>query len=292
MPDQRLPRTRRVAPSRRPPFRLEDRDTRIVQAVHDYRALTAEQIQRLFFTSMPRAQTRLQKLFHHEYLNRQTITALDHQAMNTPILYTIGKRGVQLLLEVSGYELENISRPVRQFSLQFADHLKRINDFRIAIVKGAEQEQFTLETWHDERYFRAATDFVSWVDRRDREHTRPVLPDGYFCLRVPQGKTHCFLEIDRSYQPHSIFRPKITVYEAYVASGQYQERFSKTSLRVLIVTSGEKRLQNLMRVTEKAGGDEKYWFTTFAQVTPEQVLTVPIWHVLGEEQLQPLIDPV
>src|SRR6185436_16461797 len=152
------------------------------------------------------------------------------------------------------------------------------------------QHGFTLERWHDERYFRAATDFVTWEDDKGHTHTKPVLPDGYFCLQVPQGRTHCFLEIDRHYQPHHVFRPKIAVYEAYVASGQYQQRFSKTSLRVLIVTSGERRLQHLMKTTEKSGGDEKYWFTTFAQVTPQLVLTAPLWRVLGEPGSQPLIE--
>ena len=199
MTKKRLSRTHRAPLSKRPPFRLEKRDIAIVQAVHDSRALTAEQIQTLFFSSMPPTQKRLHKLFHHEYLDRQVITALDHEAMNTPMLYTIGKLGVQLLLDACGYELEQIARPIRQFSLLFADHLKRINDFRVSVVKGAAEQGFTLETWHDERYFRSATDYVTWEDSKGHEHTKPILPDGYFCLLVPtKGRTHCFLEIDRN----------------------------------------------------------------------------------------------
>ena len=207
------------------------------------------------------------------------------------MIYTIGKLGVQLLLDACGYELEQIARPIRQFSLLFADHLKRINDFRVSVVKGAAEQGYTLETWHDERYFRSATDYVTWEDSKGHEHTKPILPDGYFCLLVPtKGRTHCFLEIDRNYQPHPIYRQKIAVYEAYLASGQYQQRFSKTSMRVLIVTSGERRLQHLLQTTEKSGGDEKYWFTTFPQVTPKNILTAPIWRMLGEDELKPLID--
>ena len=293
MTNKRLSRTKRAPLSKRPPFRLEKRDIEIVKAVNDCRALTAEQIQILFFGSMPPTQKRLHKLFHHEYLNRQIMTALGHEAMNTPMLYTIGKHGVKLLLDTYGEELEQITRPIRQFSLLFADHLTRINDFRVAVVSGAAQHGFIFETWHDERYFRSATDYVTWEDNKGHEHTKPILPDGYFCLLVPtKGRTHCFLEVDRHYQPHPIYRQKIAVYEAYVASGQYQERFSKTSMRVLIVTSGERRLHHLLQTTEKSGGDEKYWFTTFQQVKPELILTAPIWRVLGEEELQPLIEAV
>ena len=139
------------------------------------------------------------------------------------------------------------------------------------------------------RCSRADPDYVKLIDSKGRTRKKPVLPDGYFRLVVPQGTAHFFLEVDRGTEPHSRFRPQVEVYEAYTASGQYQARYSKRSLRILVVTTAEGRLANLKKTVEKAGGDRKYWFTTFEQVTPETVLTGPIWQQLDGETAQVLI---
>ena len=116
-----------------------------------------------------------------------------------------------------------------------------------------------------------------------------MLPDGYFCLVVPQGKTRFFLEVDRGTEPHAKFKPQVAVYEAYTRSGQYQARYHAKSLRVLIVTTTPRRLTHLKTVTKSAGGDRKYWFTTIDRITPETVLTAPIWQQLESDTLYPLI---
>ena len=59
--------------------------------------------------------------------------------------------------------------------------------------------------------------------------------------------------------------------------------------RVLTVTTGEKRAANLKAITEREGGKGKFWFTTLAQVTPETVLTMPIWQKAGSDELHSLI---
>jgi len=58
---------------------------------------------------------------------------------------------------------------------------------------------------------------------------------------------------------------------------------------VLTVTTGEKRLDNLRRLTEEAEGKVKFWFTTFDQLTPETVLTAPIWQVASLPEPKKLV---
>ena len=130
------------------------------------------------------------------------------------------------------------------------------------------------------------------TDSRGRMRKKPILPDGYFRLAVPQGRAHFFVEVDRGSEPLSKFRPQVEVYQAYTASGQYQARYSKTSLRVLVITTSARRLANLKVTTREAGGDRKYWFTTFDRVTPETVLTGAIWERLGDNTHHPLVRPV
>jgi len=59
--------------------------------------------------------------------------------------------------------------------------------------------------------------------------------------------------------------------------------------RVLTVTTTQKRLEHLRQATEAAGGQNRFWFTTFDQVTPETVLTAPIWQVAGADKCYALL---
>ncbi|MBM3302427.1 MAG: replication-relaxation family protein, partial [Deltaproteobacteria bacterium] len=97
-----------------------------------------------------------------------------------------------------------------------------------------------------------------------------------------------FLEIDRATLENKRWREKVQAYQAYTESGKYTERYGTTSLRILTVTTGQKRLSNLKRTTEAAGGGGMFWFTTLEQAQAEQILTVPVWQVAGQKGLQTL----
>lgn len=286
----RLPRSRRVTLAERPPMQLMERDRDIIKAVNDCRALLGSQIQALFFNSRSTAQYRLSRLYQHEFLDRQFMSVTSGGPASSPIIYTLGKRGAQVLIDELGYEQNEVRLPKRAaFAWQFLEHLLKINDVRVAVTLATNTHGWELEAWYDEAVFRGNPDYVMLKSDKGKMSKKPVLPDGYFCLNTPWGKAHFFLEVDRGKEPHSKFRPQVEVYQAYTASGQYQTRFSKRSLRVLVVTTSPRRMANLKETTLKAGGDRKYWFTTFEQLTPDTVFTVPIWQRLDDETLQPLI---
>ena len=116
-----------------------------------------------------------------------------------------------------------------------------------------------------------------------------VIPDGYFILELGERRAHFFLESDRATEANKRWGEKVQAYLEYTRSGQYAARYGARSLRVLTVTTGEKRLANLKRATEQAGGREMFWFSTVEQASEEQVLSAPIWQVGGQEGLQPLV---
>lgn len=287
---KRLPRHRRVAPSDRPPMVLTERDCEIIRLINDCRALTGGQLETLFFNSRSTAQYRLSRLFQHEYVNRQFLSSVAGSPASSPAIYSLGKRGVQVLIDTFHYEREEVRLPKTMFAWQFMEHLLKINLVRVAVMLACRARGWSLESWLDERSFRARPDYVTLTDKRGKAHKKPVLPDGYFCLAVPKGMARFFLEVDRGTEPHSKFRPQVMVYEAYTKSGQYQARFQAKSLRILIVTTSPRRLANLKAVTKKAGGDRKYWFTTSAQVEAQTILTAPIWQTLESSELLSLID--
>ncbi len=275
----------------RPPMALTERDRQVIKGVNDHRALMTEQIQALFFGSRSTAQSRLSRLYQHEYLERHFPTLFGDASASTQAIYTIGKRGAQLLVDTFGYDRRELRLPKRgALSWKFIEHLFAVNEFRVAIVLAARLKGWTLEDWQDETVFRAKPDYVALIDKKGRTRHKPVLPDGYFLLTTPVGKARFFLEVDRGTETLSKFAPQIRVYEEYVVSGKYQARFQAKSLRVLVVTKNERRLHSLMQVTERVGGDRKYCFTTIDRITHENVLTGAIWKRLGDTSDSPLVE--
>jgi hypothetical protein len=309
-----LPRLRRAEGELRTPFRLTQRDLEIVRAVYEYRALTAPQIEALFFpptkertsaATSTRCIHRLRQLFDYGFLARTEQPQMLSGGPK-PLVYWLDQRGAQLLAQVDDREVEELDwdpkgQDVRWF---FLEHLLTTNNVRIAIFLAARNHKFTIKEWIDDKALKSKQmrDIVvlpalqgKAVSQGKAPQKAAVVPDGYFVLVDGERQSHQFLEIDlrtvtgesSSWERRDWGR-KVAAYLEYYRSGKYQERYETQSMRVLTVTTGEKRLANLKAITEKAGGKSRFWFTTFAQMTPEQVLTEPIWQVADREGLYSL----
>lgn len=284
-----------------PGLRITERDAGILMAVYQYRALTTPQIERLFFstatpTEQPtkpntRCQYRLQMLYQHDYLLR------DEQPQRLtegrkPFVYWLAKRGAAVVEELlDGEELDWSPREHRISSL-FLEHLLATNDVRVAITMATPKHNFSIATWLDDRSLKRQhmNDIVTLHGPQGRTQKAAVVPDGYFVLDTDQYLYHHFLEIDMSTTTgvaskwgRRDWARKVSAYLEYYRSGKYQERYKTQGLRILTVTTGEKRLANLKAATEKAGGKARFWFTTFEQIRKGDGLTDPIWQKAGEE---------
>ncbi|MBE2271228.1 MAG: replication-relaxation family protein [Anaerolinea sp.] len=144
--------------------------------------------------------------------------------------------------------------------------------------------------WQGENDLKKDYDYVSIRNDSGRLKDVSVIPDSYFALQTPRGVTHAFLELDRGKMTVGKFKTKILAYQVYYDSGAYTRRFGTRSLRVLTVTLGQGRLQNLRRATEEADGKQRFWFTCLEQIRPETVLCAPIWQVATNSALQPLVE--
>jgi len=92
--------------------------------------------------------------------------------------------------------------------------------------------------------------------------------------------------------PGKRWATKVRAYQEYVGTGRYQRRYQARALRVLTVTTGERRLMHLKAATEKAGGGPLFWFTTVQAASREAILTRLIWRVAGWQGEHPLIEQV
>jgi hypothetical protein len=189
-----------------------------------------------------------------------------------------------------------------QVSHLFLDHLLDTNSVRIAISLAAGQKGWSIETWLDDRTLkqqqRKDQEYVIIVGPQGGKHKVAVVPDGYFVLKAEQRRLYAVLEIDRrtvtgqaSAWGKKDWARKVRAYVAYWDSGLYEKRYQTTSLRVLTVTTGEKRLGNLKAISEKvAPGKKWFWFTTFDQATPDKILSEAIWQRASEAGLHAYIS--
>lgn len=277
--------TRRSDPMR---IRLTERDIQIIQAVYEYRLLTPHQLRTLFFSSLKQAYARLAHLYHHGYLDRR-FRGVHADKMNTPMLYVLDKRGAELLRVQQGIEVE-WSNDLKHVTPTFLEHALAINDVRVALAKAcATTDGFRLVKWEGENDLKADYDRVTILSEKGRKLDISLIPDSYIVMETPKGTAHFFLELDRGTMTTKRFKTKILAYQAYYLSGAYQRRYETRSLRVLTVTLSNVRAENLRRGTETTGGKQRFWFTTLEQVTPQAILTAPIWQVATMTDLQALV---
>jgi hypothetical protein len=140
------------------------------------------------------------------------------------------------------------------------------------------------------------TDTVVLDGPNGRKQRAAIVPDGYFVLDTGQHLYHHFLEVDlsnitgvASKWGRRDWQRKVRAYLAYYQSGKYQERYKAQGLRVLTVTTSEKRLSNLMAATEKVDGRSRFWFAVIEEVRKSDPFTDPIWRKAGSEGLHTLI---
>jgi hypothetical protein len=133
-------------------------------------------------------QYRCSRLFQHEYLNRHFLPVVEGGPASSPIVYTVGKRGAQALVEHLGYTEQELRVPKQAtFAWRFMEHLLAINDVRVAVMLAARLQGWALEVWEDEFSFRADPDHAHLQDEQGRTHKKPSLTDGYFRWRCPRG---------------------------------------------------------------------------------------------------------
>lgn len=284
------------------------RDMEILQALWTARYLTAVQLQALFwresrggqFGQTKACQRRLRQLTQHG-LVRRIEQPVKRGEGPRPYIYALNKGGAELLGAELGIASDEVDWKPREAesNYPFLEHLLATNDFRIALTLACERQGFTLETWLDEKVLKSEEmrEYVLLTSVAGAQQRVAVIPDGFFVLQAGQRRARCCVEIDRgmvTVAPTAAWQrgwtQKVRAYLEYQASGAYEKRYGSKNLWVLTVTTSERRLLHLKQATEEVGGDFRFWFTTFAQLTPETLLTAPIWHQAGNDQRHSLLE--
>ncbi|MHB8625512.1 MAG: replication-relaxation family protein [Aggregatilineales bacterium] len=269
-----------------PPMRLMPRDEEILSTVAEYRVLRQDQIQRLFFGSKSTAQYRLSHLYQHGFLDRHFLPV---QGGWSPTLYTLAKRGIEVLRVEYGKDIPQSTIRGRNTTPEFLEHTLAINDVRIAFTLACRIPGFTLVTWRGEAAMKMDYDRVDIRLPNGKRSAVSLIPDSYCVLQTPRGSAPFFIELDRGTETTQRFATKILAYRAYVEGGQYTRRYQSRSLRVLTITLSAKRLMNLKQATEQVGGTHLFWFAVLSDVITCSLFSDPMWWAAGADRSTALI---
>ena len=270
-----------------PSMRLTERDTHILEAVHAYDGLLSfAQIQRLFFTGKSQTEQRLKLLYQHGYLARPD---QDQRRQLSEMIYWLDKKGAETVASLNGTPLNEFywRNEPRWFQVS---HDLMVNDFRLDLLEACRKDkQIKLETWIPESEFWAFPDKVTYT-YQEKKTVRNIRPDGYFMLNTGEHRIRYLLEIDRSTEDNPRFyREKILPGLAYLKSQEYEDRFGHRSGRWLVVTTGERRLANMLSQAHRTNANGLFYFTTFDKLKPESMLRSPIWQRADRKDLVPLV---
>lgn len=299
---KRRPRLHRAAEDGLPPFRLTARDRAILEWVYSARMMTAAQLEALLFrtegktSGRTRINDRLAPLFHHGYLYRRALPGTP-ESRNRPFVYMLDRRGAEYLADQWDCDLDALDWAPEHNHVKdlFVLHFLETVDVRVSLTLSAQRHGCTVEEWLDEPTLRKRhqPDVVTVRGSQGGTRRVSVIPDAY-CLIDPGGEDvhHCFIELDRGSEPgvrtddgQRSWRQKVQAINAYVESGKYYERYNAHGLKVLCVTTTDRRAENLKRVTEAAGGRTRFWVTTLTRLRVGDFLTDPLWRLATRDGL-------
>ena len=279
-------------------MRPQERDREIMKWVYDCRLLTSRQINRLVSGSDQWILRRLQRLFHHGYLDR-----VRTPSYNEAFVYGIGNKGMAELAlryaDVSRGKADWTSNNREVGGIHIAHTLMGAN-FRVTLTLGVRE--------------RPGTDILTWIPDRGvkekvvyHEKRLPIEPDSFIALNN-QGKELFFLpEFDRSTMTDKRFLGKLKgfwhwwkqgLHRKFVwgyrdAEGRSIRREGIGNFRVPTVTLSEERADNLRRVAKQVGGGQgMFLFTSQERFNPDDPASIfmPIWQTPKDDTWHSLLE--
>jgi hypothetical protein len=265
---------------------------------------------------------RISLLFHNRYLDWPSKEQRQTKAIPEPIVW-LGWKGIlhiteRAIVEINSLrgenesELRRFARRLREAGIRWQreprwnqlGHDLAVIDFRRMVEKAAAlKPAIELEIWIPEGEFLTDMDVVDfkYLDQngRERRGRKGVRPDGYFSIldlnrldNKSPARARFLLELDNATHVHTKFgRDKLAAGMAYISSQTYRARFGSNSGRWLIVCLSEKRMHNLKRLAETSIGENAryFFFTILDQLTPEALLSEPVWFLGGSPEATSLL---
>ena len=286
----RLPRFRRVVPALS--IQLTPRDTRLLRALAVHRFLRSSQLAALAGGSRQQVLRRLQRLFHHGFIERPRCQ-IDHYAEggSRELVHGLAQRGRAHLVSRDAFPeafLPVDPGPVKRLYLE---HALMVSDVAVALEltgKLRHEHELMLPC----RLAQRRRPFAWGVDVSPQLQVG-LQPDKVFGLQRSENETPAvfFLEADRGTMPvtraglqQSSFFRKLLAYQATWTQGVHRHRFGFQRFRVLTVTSSPERVRHLVEACQRLErGHRLFLFTDLGSfLAHPDPLTAPMLNGKGE----------
>lgn len=280
---RREPRSR-FAPKAIAGMRLEERDEQLVCDLFRHRAMSREQIQALYFSSLVRCNARLRLLFDHKFVSRFYPPAAPFGAQ---AIYSVGRAALPLVARRLELELPEVRRLARcSQTPTFIEHTLAVVDIYLAFRQAAkEHESLRLERWLAEAECRHEWDIRSAMGGKWKQEA--FKPDGFVRLEHGGEYHNFFIEADLGHTSSRQFLGKLLTHRRYLESGLFEQTYGGKEFRTLVVTTGERRLRNLRSLIENQRSD-LFWLTTFTELRAGCVLDA-VWAVPTKGELNTIV---
>jgi hypothetical protein len=256
-----LRQSRTARPASGADIKLQERDHWILESLGKMACLATGQLAALHFEgSAWAAQKRLVRLHRAGYIRAW----VPDGNLATPNVYTLDRRGRELLATTTG---ERWTAP-HGLDGQLK-HRLLINEVRIRLALALEESEGELVFWRTDRELAG----------RFRE---PVVPDGLFSIRWPEGEYQYAVEVERETRAPQRFLRKVLRYRAF------SNLYGLGPLGVLVVAQNERWLARYREALQRAFIDVPVLFA-MAEAATKQPLE-PVWVGLATDDAMSLRD--
>ncbi len=114
-----------------------------------------------------------------------------------------------------------------------------------------------------------------------------LIPDGYTEWQTPSGVQGAFLEIDLGHEGLTIWKEKVRNYLQLAVSHEFEQRFSQSRFRVLVIAPSERRLRSI-RSTVVAATQKVFWFASLEAIRANGFFA-SVWLRPTSDERKPLL---
>jgi hypothetical protein len=292
----RFTRARQITPPQ-----LTARDREIIRCVFAHRFLRSTHIHALIGGSRQQLLRRLQRLYHHGYLERPR-AQIDyyHQGGSQSMVYGLGHTGAALLKRELNLPFHRLDWSAKNQEVKrlFLEHALMTADvmvtFELACRRhagvrliSADELSLPIETRKVREPFR-------WHVIVKKQLDLGAQPDRVFALEFPDHtRAFFFLEADRATMPvmrpdfeNSSFYRKLIAYEATWTQNIHRSRFGFNRFRVLTVTTSAERVKHLIEACRQLErGQGLFLFTDLASLLAHGDILTLQWQTGKSERV-------
>jgi Replication-relaxation len=304
---------------------LTKRHEEILEAVHQLRYVTAQDIARLFYT--PSSINHVREILSllagkKDYAERHYLFRFplpNTRIGGTEKIYTLGSRG-RLYLKRQGIEVDWYFRPYKIASMTYQNclHALTLTRFLVAAQVFCKDnpafELSEIKTEYDlkkeialeKAKHQAATVVVQAGSKEDEEVT--VIPDAWLLFHNLKKKKDSwqpvFVEIDRASEQQKFFKRQVRARLLFFTNGGYKKVFGTNKGIIAYATTGnETRMNSMLRWTQEVlherfatHADRKHYAALFrfcclptTDIGGSALFTAPVWSRPGEQKPLPLL---